>query len=287
MNPAQTSPELAIVCRILQQAAVPIPVPAHFDQQWTPAYIRQCFQWTDHLAFMLSLHAAASDPLPEQESEAVSIIRSYLGMQQEGSTQQEESSTALLGPLPSLQELVSPTTALRTRLLRNPTLSPMARMEILRLEIKSRDLVSLDQACTSGLGSETMSLVNETALESLIAGVHSHFAQLSRLDAMDTTVQVAKDVLSDLSAETIDRKAKASVIFSRVRDHPTTSRCIENVLFKLQEYVETSRSEAMDVIKHLRIMANSASKKQMASTGHDESVDWSAFADQLHALERD
>ncbi|KAF9950147.1 hypothetical protein BGZ70_001489 [Mortierella alpina] len=287
MNPAQTSPELAIVCRILQQAAVPIPAPALFDQQWTPSYIRQCFQWTDHLAFMLSLHAAASDPLPDQDSEAVIIIKSYLETQQKGSTQNKESSVALHGPLPSLQELASPTSALRTRLLRNPTLSPIARMEIMRLELQDRDLGSLDQAGISSLRSETMSLVNETAIKSLIAGVQSHFSQLSRLDVMDTTLQVTKDVLLDLSAETIDRKAKASVIFNRVRDHPTPSRCIETVLFKLQEYVDTSRSEAMDVIKYLRVMANSASKKQSSSTGHGEGVNWSAFADQLHTLERD
>ncbi|CAO3568339.1 unnamed protein product [Mortierella alpina] len=287
MNPAQASPELAIVCRILQQAAVPIPTPAQFDQQWTPSYIRQCFQWTDHLAFMLSLHAAASDPLPEQDSEAVIIIKSYLETQREGSTQYKEASTALHGPLPSLQELASPTSALRARLLRNPTLSPIARMEIMRLELQSRDLESLDQAGTSSLGSETMSLVNETAIKSLIAGVHSHFSQLSRLDAMDTTLQVTKDVLLDLSTETIDRKAKASVIFNRMRDHPTPSRCLETVLFKLQKYVDTSRSEATDVIKYLRVMANSASKNQSSSTNHGESVNWSAFADQLHTLERD
>ncbi|KAF9569150.1 hypothetical protein EC968_002696 [Mortierella alpina] len=286
MNPAQPSPELAIVCQILQQAAVTIPGPDHFDQQWTPAYIQQCFQWTDHLEFMLSLHAAASGPVSE-DSEAVVIVKSYLEAQQEGSAQQKEASVVLPGPLPSLQELLSPTTALRTRLLRNPTLSPMARMEILRLELRGRYLGSLGQAYSSGSGSETMSMVNETAFESLIAGVHSHFAQLSRLDAMDTTTQVTKDVLSGLSADTIDRKAKASLIFNRVRDHPTPSRCIESVFFKLQEYVVTSRSEAMDVIKYLRVMANSASKKQSSAIGHDESVNWSAFADQLRTLERD
>ncbi|KAF9957174.1 hypothetical protein BGZ72_002109 [Mortierella alpina] len=285
MNPAQTSPELAIVCRILQQAAIAIPGPAHFDQQWTPSYIRQCFQWTDHLAFMLSLHAAASEPFAEQDSEAVIIIKSYLETQQEVSTPQKESSSALHGPLPSVQELASPTAALRTRLLRNPTLSPVARMEILRLELQSGNPDSFNPSRSSGVTSETLSLVNETAFESLIAGAYSHFVELSRLDTMDPGIQVAKDVLSDLSAETIDRKAKASVIFNRVRDHPSPSRCIETVMRQLQDYIETTRSEALDVTKYLMIMANSASKKQ-SSTVHEESVNWSAFADQLHSLGR-
>ena len=118
--------------------------------------------------------------------------------------------------------------------------------------------------------------MNETAFESLIAGAYSHFVQLSRLDIMDPGVQgrieqldkhtrsvynhlqltavhwifldkilVTKDVLSDLSAETIDRKAKASVIFNRVRDHPSPSHCIETVMRQLQEYIETTRSEAL------------------------------------------
>lgn len=56
---------------------------------------------------------------------------------------------------------------------------------------------------------------------------------------------VTKDVLSELSAETIDRKAKASVIFNRVRDHPSPSSYIATVMHQLQKYIEASRSEAM------------------------------------------
>ncbi|KAG0200421.1 hypothetical protein BGX28_006522 [Mortierella sp. GBA30] len=88
---------------------------------------------------------------------------------------------------------------------------------------------------------------------------------------------------SDLSTEIIDRKAKARVIYNRVRDHPSPPMCMDTVMSQLQEYAETSRLEAKEVMQYLSDLVKAAIRRDPL-TEHEERVDWHAFADKLCAL---
>ena len=124
MSRAQTHPELAIICRILQQASVPLATADQFDRQWTPAYLRQCFRWTDHLSALLLLLPPALDSDAEPRS-AAAVVRAFL----DAPLLQDAP-----GLMPSQEELMGPSTALRRRLLSNPGLSDSARMAVLCMD---------------------------------------------------------------------------------------------------------------------------------------------------------
>ncbi|KAG0368680.1 hypothetical protein BGZ54_001390, partial [Gamsiella multidivaricata] len=142
---------LRIVARILQQASIPLATHAQFDQQWTPVYLEQSFQWTDHLAGLLRQTTPESTTRNIGGGDgAIDIIRSFLETLQDG----YDDDTAVMGngvtqdELPSEEELLDPSAALRKRLLKNPGLSDSALMAIL-----------LNRDSRTGLNDDTLVLV--------------------------------------------------------------------------------------------------------------------------------
>lgn len=160
----KTHPELTVVSRILQQASIPV-TQAQFDQQWTPTQLRTAFNWTRHLSAMfltlnnnLSSLSAGQQVLTPQR-----IVKSFLKSRKSASRQSHSnlngnsnygdnrlSSSALSTPqlsaagnLPTEAELLNPSAALQRRLLSNPGLTDMARLEILSLNC-SRQQQQLD-----------------------------------------------------------------------------------------------------------------------------------------------
>ncbi|KAF9985754.1 hypothetical protein BGZ79_005416, partial [Entomortierella chlamydospora] len=136
-----------------------------------------------------------------------------------------------LGILPTLPELLDSSAALQKRLLNNPGLSEMAIIEIFRLN----DL-EVDQSMPILSSRGALTLVNENAIENLVQGVHSHFLKLE-------SIGLPVPPLDDIEVA-IDRKAKARVIFSKMRD-PLSPLNPDDVIRKLNEYLESSRSEAV------------------------------------------
>lgn len=150
----KTHPELTVVSRILQQASIPV-TQAQFDQQWTPTQLRTAFNWTRHLSAMLlaldnnlsSLSAGQQVLTPQR------IVKSFLKSRVSANRQSHSnlngnskygdhrsssssSSTPHLSTavnLPTEAELLDPSIALQRRLLSNPGLTDMARLEILSL----------------------------------------------------------------------------------------------------------------------------------------------------------
>jgi len=139
MSLAQTHPELEIVYRILLQASIPISSTTRFDQLWTSSYLQQCFQWTDHLNALLSESGnsmASTGVLATQTTQPRNIVQSFLdtlsdNSQSHGVHRRSNGGGARQGLKPSLKELLDPSVALRTRLLRNPGLSNTARITVL------------------------------------------------------------------------------------------------------------------------------------------------------------
>ncbi|KAF9113883.1 hypothetical protein BGX27_000639 [Mortierella sp. AM989] len=82
---------------------------------------------------------------------------------------------------------------------------------------------------------------------------------------------------------TIDRRAKARVIFSKMND-PTYPLSLDDACCKLDEYLEASRSEALEVIEHLSDMAKSAIEQPPPDARNETLVDWRTFVVKLAQL---
>jgi hypothetical protein len=147
-------PELTIVSRILQHASIPL-TQTQFDQQWTPTQLRTAFQWTRHLS---NLFLSLDEDLSSLSSGQLvmtpqRIVKSFVKSREIISRQslsnsngkyndyRSSSSTTLSAPLeqptagtsPTEAELLDPLVALQRRLLSNPGLTDMARLDILSL----------------------------------------------------------------------------------------------------------------------------------------------------------
>ncbi|KAK3827671.1 MAG: hypothetical protein J3Q66DRAFT_408715 [Benniella sp.] len=275
MSLAQTQPELEIVYRILLQASIPISSTARFDQLWTSSYLQQCFQWTDHLNTLLSEsgNSMASTGMANQTMQPRNIVQSFLDTlsdngQSHGVHRPSNSGGARQGLEPSLQELLDPSVALRTRLLRNPGLSNTARVTVLTAN-GARD--SLHQ--------DSLTLISERAMDDLVEAARAHFLQIEKVPLPSGSAGAS---LSSLSMDAIDRQVKARLIFQRLCD-PSNPLTIPETIDNLQEYLKAFRSEAMEVVGYLLDMATSASKE--ASTREDATdVDWSALVAALSQL---
>jgi hypothetical protein len=148
----KTHPELTIVTRILQQASIPL-TPTQFDQQWAPAQLRAAFQWTGHLS---ALFLSLNDTLSSSNAHVLApqrIVKSFLrthpiskrqlvGDNSDGnsryndfrsSSSKPSSHHLTIGIFPTEEELLNPSYALQRRLLCNPGLTSIARVEILTL----------------------------------------------------------------------------------------------------------------------------------------------------------
>ncbi|KAF9186443.1 hypothetical protein BGZ51_002029 [Haplosporangium sp. Z 767] len=227
----------------------------------------------------------------------MAMVNSFLESQQQQQQQQQQKrsnnavnrdkivsydSTAI-GILPTTAELLNPTTALRQRLLRNPGISDLARLEVLRIECSTllqhqrqqhTDTLNHEPGLNSihGLSPETLASV---LFRLEVMGLHTRYD----LDS--------DEMLAELSRETIERKAQAQVIFQRICSRSGDSTVLldpETALDKLREYKEASHSEAVEVIRHLSAMVNKAATEDPADVSH---VDWTAFAGALWRLERE
>ncbi|KAF9398086.1 hypothetical protein BGX21_008180 [Mortierella sp. AD011] len=142
---------------------------------------------------------------------AIAVVQSFLDTLQNDKHRDSSISMIIngkddaLGILPTLPELLDSSAALQKRLLNNPGVSEMAIIEIFRLN----DLESDQSMPTSS---------SRGALVGCKIG---------------GDIEVA-----------IDRKAKARVIFSKMCD-PSCPLNPDDVICKLNEYLESSRSEAV------------------------------------------
>ncbi|KAG0248402.1 hypothetical protein BG011_000109 [Mortierella polycephala] len=206
----------------------------------------------------------------------MAMVNSFLESQQQNNRSinrdriASHGSTAM-GILPSTAELLNPTTALRQRLLRNPGISDLARLEILRIECSNLLQHQRQQQHTDAL---------------------NHEPGLDPIHGLSPETLANSDgLLAELSRETIERKAQARVIFQRMCGHSRDSTVLldhETALDKLREYKEASHSEAVEVIRHLSAMVNKVITEEPAQEPACVSrVDWAAFAGALWLLERE
>ncbi|KAK3827669.1 MAG: hypothetical protein J3Q66DRAFT_382609 [Benniella sp.] len=206
----------------------------------------------------------ASTGMANQTMQPRNIVQSFLDTlsdngQSHGVHRPSNGGGARQGLEPSLQELLDPSVALRTRLLRNPGLSNTARVTVLTAN-GARD--SLHQ--------DSLTLISERAMDGLVEAARAHF------------LQIEKAPLSSGS----DRQVKARLIFQRLCD-PSNPLTIPETIDNLQEYLKAFRSEALEVVGYLLDMATSASKE--ASHVEDATdTDWSDNKDSpfvLHFLQ--
>ncbi|KAF8980042.1 hypothetical protein BGZ46_004723 [Entomortierella lignicola] len=280
MSLTHTHPELAIVCRILQQASIPIAHNSQFDQQWTSAYLKQCFQWTDHLTALLrstgqstSTTISTSSVTEENEEiiqlEVVAIVRSFLDTLRDERRCANNGAYDALGILPSQEELLDPSVALQRRLLKNPGLSDTAIIKIFRFN-KSESTSTKSSSSRHG----ALTLVNENAIENIVRGVQSHLQQLEMIGP-------PMPPLGDIET-TVDQKAKARVIFSKMCD-PSYPLSPDDVIYRLNDYLETSHSVALEVIGYLSDMATSAIVDPPPAARSN--IDWADFVERLARLQ--
>ncbi|KAF9916445.1 hypothetical protein BX616_003719 [Lobosporangium transversale] len=261
MSLEQTHHEFAIVCGILQQASIPISNAIQFDQQWTPAYLQQCFQWTDHLFTML--YSTEKEAYYPEPVDAVQAIKSFLKLLEEydeadNNDNKDAENNKWIGNLihargllPSEDELRDPSVALRRRLLRNPGLSDTARMIIL-YKCSDCSSNSLSRVQPGSLRDDTLSIVNENAMDELVEGIRSHFL---KLEDMNPTFSIQ---LQGLSKKTIDRKAKARVIFHKITNQSSFMN-MGKIIHGLRECLD-------EMINHLLELTTSVIQQQEAGT---------------------
>ncbi|KAK3847820.1 MAG: hypothetical protein J3R72DRAFT_430865 [Linnemannia gamsii] len=334
----KTHPELAIVTRILQQASIPLST-TQFDQQWTSTHLRTAFQWTRHLSALFlsfddSISSSIGHVLTPQR-----IVKSFLkthennGRQLHSDTsrryndnQSPSSLSSSSRQLPTEEELLDSSIALQRRLLCNPGLTDMARVEILSLVCSPQQPGSLNSQSNGSsfdINRDALAIIKENALEDLIAGTRSHFLQLKQLPradlpilhgithyllSLDLTVKkkgwqpgflhhsryscrfAIDDTLSNMTAESIEQRTKARVLFDRIKTSNRPTSEVEMVLIpQLRKYLEVSRPEAWDVISFLSEMAteaiggsSSASKGGVVKQGQ---VNWGSVVDALTRLQ--
>ncbi|KAG0313973.1 hypothetical protein BGZ99_008454 [Dissophora globulifera] len=85
---------------------------------------------------------------------------------------------------------------------------------------------------------------------------------------------------ASLSEQAIDRRAKASVLYHKMSD-PSNPMSVENMVHGLRAYLDTSRSEALEVIKYLLDMVVAVQAKESSA---EASVDWVALEEALTRL---
>ncbi|KAF9137356.1 hypothetical protein BG015_002745, partial [Linnemannia schmuckeri] len=302
----KTHPELTIVSRILQQASIPL-TQAQFDQQWTSTQLRTAFHWTRHLsALFLSLDDTLSSlSAGQQVLTPQRIVKSFLKSRKSTSRQPHSnpngnneyggygssfssSSTSLqstAGTLPTEAELLDPSNALQRRLLSNPGLTDMARLEILFLSCSQQQHQHFE------INGDALSIIKENALEDLIEGAKSHFMQLPRLPGVDLP-GLQDDMLSNMTTKSIEQRAKARVLFNRIEASNDTTMEVEMVLIpQLRKYLELSRSEAWDVICCLSEMATKAirappsASAEVGIVAERSKMDWESVVDALTRLQ--
>ncbi|KAG0309626.1 hypothetical protein BGZ97_013019 [Linnemannia gamsii] len=170
------------------------------------------------------------------------------------------SSTTLSAPLeqptagtsPTEAELLDPLVALQRRLLSNPGLTDMARLDILSL------------TCSQPQQDGSLIEINSSALE----------------------------MLSNMMTKSIKQRAKARVLFNRIEASNNTTMEIEMMLIpQLRKYLEVSRSEAWDVIGCLTEMATKAIRRpdnansELGAVSERSKVDWDSVVEALTRLQ--
>ncbi|KAF9924630.1 Leucine-rich repeat-containing protein 34 [Linnemannia zychae] len=182
------------------------------------------------------------------------IVKSYLTHYQnandgfhggEYKTRQSSYSNALpdisMARVPTETELLDPSTALQRRLLCNPGVTDMIRVEILSLYAIQQHLGALDSKPSivfSEINPHALSIIKENALEDLVIGVQSHFLQLSQF-------QEANLLDFQNLTKSNEQKTKARILFDRIKASNSPVSEVEMVLIpQLRKYLELSRSEA-------------------------------------------
>lgn len=115
--------ELGIVCQLLNRACANYRNSTSFEQQWSSAFVKSAFQWTEHVEARLA----------DLKDDAPVGILAFLDRQSSPDQRMSHGNAhgTLSGLLPTAEELLHPTESLKKRLIANSSLSGSVAAEIM------------------------------------------------------------------------------------------------------------------------------------------------------------